>query len=108
MELDENIRISRLIDTYGVLLTNKQLEIVTCYYFDNLTISEIGDNFGISRQAVNDCINQSVKALDNYEDKLQVVSKLNMIESSLHKIAEESNDNNLTQKIDNIISDLRS
>ena len=108
MEIDENLRISRLIDTYGELLTIKQLNIVTSYYFDNLTISEIGDNFGISRQAVNDCINQSVKALQNYEDKLQIVTKLTRVEVELKKIAEESKDNNLTQKIDNIISDLRS
>ena len=61
MTLDNNLRIIKLIDSYGKMLTNKQYDIMTNYYFDNLSLSEIGDNFGISRQAVGDCINKSIK-----------------------------------------------
>jgi predicted DNA-binding protein YlxM (UPF0122 family) len=73
-----------------------------------LTFSEIGDNFGISRQAVNDCINQSVKALENYEDKLKIIAKIDSAELQLLDISKQLQDDNLTQKIANIINDLRS
>jgi predicted DNA-binding protein YlxM (UPF0122 family) len=108
MKIDENLKINRLIDVYGELLTSKQLDITTSYFYDNLTFSEIGDNFGISRQAVNDCINQSVKALENYEDKLKIIAKIDSAELQLLDISKQLQDDNLTQKIANIINDLRS
>ena len=74
MTLDNNLRIIKLIDCYGKLLTDKQYDIMSNYYFDNLSLSEIGDNFGISRQAVSDCINKSIKILENFEDKLSIVA----------------------------------
>ena len=66
MTLDNNLRVIKLIDCYGELLTSKQYDIMTNYYFDNLSLSEIGDNFGISRQAVSDCISKSIKILENW------------------------------------------
>ena len=41
MTIENNLKIIKLIDTYGKLLTDKQLEIISNYYFDNLTLSEI-------------------------------------------------------------------
>ena len=107
MSLEENIRIMSLIDTYGKLLTNKQFEIVSNYYFDNLTLSEIGDNYNISRQAVNDCINQSVKALETYEEKLQLITKNNAIINKLSRIADDSNNAELSERLAEIIEDIR-
>lgn len=108
MKIDENLRINRLIDVYGELLTSKQLEIVTSYYYDNLTLTEIGANFGISRQAVNDCLNQSVKSLETYENKLHLIYKMDIVESQLMEMARQYNIDGFAQKIDNIIGDLRS
>lgn len=107
MSLEENLRIMSLIDTYGKLLTNKQFEIVSNYYFDNLTLSEIGDNYSISRQAVNDCINQSVKALETYEEKLQLITKNNAIINKLSRIADDSNNAELSERLAEIIEDIR-
>ena len=107
MSLEENLRITSLIDTYGKLLTNKQFEIVSSYYFDNLTLSEIGDNYNISRQAVNDCINQSVKALETYEDKLHLISKNDAIITKLQKMANDSNNAELSSRLAEIIEDIR-
>ena len=107
MSLEENIRIINLIDTYGKLLTNKQFEIVSSYYYDNLTLSEIGDNYNISRQAVNDCINQSVKALETYEEKLQLLARSSVIIDKLSKIANDSNNAELSSILAEIIEDIR-
>ena len=73
MIIEDNLRISKLIDIYGKLLTDKQYQIMTSYYFDNLTLSEIGDNLGISRQAVSDCLSQATRILESYEKKLQIL-----------------------------------
>ena len=107
MSLEENIRITSLIDAYGKLLTNKQFEIVSSYYFDNLTLTEIGDNYNISRQAVNDCINQSLKALETYEEKLQLIARNNAVIDKLRQIADDSNDAELSNRLAEIIEDIR-
>ncbi len=107
MSLEESLRITSLIDTYGKLLTTKQFEIVSSYYYDNLTLSEIGDNYNISRQAVNDCINQSVKALESYEEKLQLLSKQDAIIDKLTKVANDSNNAELSSRLAEIIEDIR-
>ena len=107
MDLEESLRITSLIDIYGKLLTNKQFEVVSSYYYDNLTLSEIGDNYNISRQAVNDCINQSVKALETYEEKLQLIAKQSAIIDKLTKIANDSNNAELSSRLAEIIEDIR-
>lgn len=107
MSLEENLRITSLIDTYGKLLTTKQFEVVSSYYYDNLTLSEIGDNYNISRQAVNDCINQSVKALETYEEKLQLLAKNEAIIDKLTKVANDSNNAELSSRLAEIIEDIR-
>ncbi len=106
MNLEESLRVTSLIDTYGKLLTTKQFEIVSSYYFDNLTLSEIGDNYNISRQAVNDCINQSVRAMETYEEKLHLLQKSNLVIDKLTKIANDS-DAELSKKLAEIIEDIR-
>ena len=102
MILEDNLKIARLIDVYGKLLTDKQYQIMTSYYFDNLTLSEIGDNFYISRQAVNDCLSQATKILKSYEDKLQLVEKIELLKEKMLSMKECTKDN-LTDYIDEIL-----
>jgi predicted DNA-binding protein YlxM (UPF0122 family) len=107
MKIEDNLRIIRLIDTYGLLLTSKQYQIVTSYYFDNLSLSEIGDNYNISRQAVSDCINQSIKALDSYEDKLKIISNTDSLQTKLNKVIDDCKDQTVAQSLRKIIEDIR-
>lgn len=103
MIIDENIKIIKLIDAYGGLLTNKQSTIISSYYFDNLTLSEIADNHNISRQAVRDSISQSVRILKEYESKLNLVEKFSYIKTNLTEIKTLSTNDNLTNRINEII-----
>ena len=102
MVIEDNIKIAKLIDVYGVLLTSKQLDIVSSYYFDNLTISEIADNCEISRQAVNDCLAQSTKILVGYEEKLNLVKKNDNLKVRLNNLKDMSTNEEIT----NLISDI--
>ena len=66
----EKIRFMRLWDLYGGLLTPTQREITDMYFNLDLTVSEIADEKGISRQGVSDCLSQCRKELASVEEKL--------------------------------------
>lgn len=55
----KNLEVSFLLDFYGEMLTAKQREAVELYYFEDLSLAEIADNQGISRQGVRDAIKRS-------------------------------------------------
>lgn len=67
------IEFMRLWDAYSKLLTSTQQEITNLYFNLDLTLSEIAEEKGISRQAVSDCLNACKKQLEEYEEKLHVV-----------------------------------
>lgn len=108
MKLEDNLKVAKLVDTYGKLLTNKQFEIITSYLNDDLTLSEIADNVGISRQAVNDSINQSIKSLSEYEERLKIIEKEDELFGSLNELKLLLNEDTLIDKIDKIIEIIRS
>ena len=52
----KNLEMGYLLDFYGEVLTDKQREMMSQYYHDDLSLSEIGENFGITRQCARDAI----------------------------------------------------
>lgn len=70
----KNLEMCRLIDLYGVLLTEKQLDIMELYYNDDLSLGEIADHYDISRQGVHDAIKRGDEALLEYEQKLGLLN----------------------------------
>lgn len=77
--MDEVIYLNNLYDCYKDLLTDKQREYFCDYYQDNLTLSEMADNYGISRNAIHRQIKKIVELLNFYESKLCIISKNNEI-----------------------------
>ena len=71
----KELRYSVLLDIYGPLLTDKQREILEFYYNEDLSLGEIADDLGISRQGVHDAVKKGSEALDEYDEKLGI-SKL--------------------------------
>lgn len=66
----DKLAFMRLWDLYGKLLTPTQREITDMYFNLDLTVSEIADEKGISRQGVSDCLSISKRELEEYEEKL--------------------------------------
>jgi Uncharacterized protein conserved in bacteria len=64
-----------LFDIYGELLTDKQITYFKDYYFDDLSLSEMSENYNISRNAVHKQIKDAVSKLNNYEGKLRFYQK---------------------------------
>lgn len=63
------------LDFYGKLLTDKMREIMEYYYFDDLSLGEIADDVGISRQAVHDTVRRAGNLLEEYEEKLGLIRR---------------------------------
>lgn len=97
MKLEKAIYLNNLFDLYGALLTEKQQQIFKCYYFDDISLSEIGEIYFISKQAVKDCLDKVEKILNDYEQKLKIKSKLD-----LQEILLEGSNETLQSKIKNI------
>ena len=70
MELDEFLEVSTLLDYYRNLLSDKQKEYLINHFEEDLSLSEIAKNNGVSRQAVYDNIKRGIKQLREYEEKL--------------------------------------
>ena len=88
-----------LYDYYGELLSEIQREYFEQYYFDNLSLSEISENDGKSRNAVHKCIKSSSMKLYEYEDKLRLYEKRCKLESILDKV----NDDMLKEELRELI-----
>lgn len=65
---------SMLYDFYGNLLSESQNEVMALYHEDNLSLSEIAEELGQSRQAVHYTLRKAEKALESYEEKLGLLT----------------------------------
>lgn len=69
----KDLNYSRLFDVYGALLTGSRREICELYYLCDLSLTEIAEQRGVSKQSVSDTLAKSRKLLDGYEQKLRVL-----------------------------------
>jgi predicted DNA-binding protein YlxM (UPF0122 family) len=89
--VEDIYEITLLLDFYGQLLTKRQHDIMDDYYNNDLSLGEIAENLGISRQAVYDGVRKAKKALVEYEKKLGLVERFSkheqVIEQALHRLS---------------------
>lgn len=76
MKIESIAENSLLYDFYGQLLSKRQQEVMALYHEENLSLSEIAEEFGISRQAVHDTLKKAEQALNEYEAKLGLMARL--------------------------------
>lgn len=90
--MDELVYYNDLYDLYKNLLTQKQQEYFEDYYFNNYSLSEIAENYNISRNAISKQLSVIKEKLDDYEEKLGLYNKnkkineLNIDENTKNKI----------------------
>ena len=108
--MDKKIEISMLWQIYGALLTEKQKEYIDYYYNEDLSLAEIAQNDGITRQGVRDIIKKGEKKLFEYEEKLLFMKKtmnqekqIENILAQLNKIHEDSSH----EKVNNILEEVK-
>ena len=104
--MDKIIERNLLFDFYGDLLTERQRSIYQDAVYGDLSLSELADDYGISRQGIHDQIKRCDKALEEYEAKLHLVKRFENIKKyaeQLKKEAEKSVDENLKHSVDEYI-----
>lgn len=100
--MEEKIEISILLSLYGNLLTKTQKKYMESYYNEDLSLSEIGDNENITRQAVRTILVKSKSKLYEYEAKLKFMQK----ETKIKNIIETLNKTKLDEKQTKLIEKL--
>jgi uncharacterized protein len=73
--MDKLSEIVYMLDFYGVLLTEKQKQIMSYHFEEDMSLSEISEIHNISRQAVHDIIKRTEKILFDYENELGLVKR---------------------------------
>ncbi len=82
----KDLNYAMLLECYGSLLTEKQRDIMQLYYYEDLSLSEIAENENITRQGVHDAIKHAEQYLDDFEEKVGFVKKMNALRESLKNI----------------------
>jgi hypothetical protein len=73
-------------DFYGKLLSDRQQEVVHMICEEDFSLTETGENLGISKQAVSEVLRRSTKKLHSYEAKLGMIGRFQSVVSQLEKI----------------------
>lgn len=97
--MDSNFYLIDLYDIYGELLTEKQQQYFEDYYFDNLSLQEISENYKVSRNAVYNSLRDVKEKLKLYETKLNIYAKNN----KLKEIVTEIEDKRIKSKLEELI-----
>ena len=84
--MEKIVEIAVLFDYYGKLLSEKQYKVVDQYCNEDLSLREIAELNGISKQGISDILSRAEKKLRFYEDELKLISKFDKINSSLKEI----------------------
>lgn len=86
----KNLNMIMLLDFYGDMLTQKQREFISFYYNDDLSLAEISEHLGITRQGVRDSIKRAEATLLEMEDKLGLAKRFREIQRGLDTIISEA------------------
>ena len=100
--LEKSIQLINLYDLYQELLTDKQKGYFEDYYFNNYSITEISENFEVSRNAVHDQLKRTAAKLNDLESKLHLFDILKKRKAIIKKIHEINNN----KEIQNLLSEL--
>ncbi len=88
----------KLFEEYNSLLTELQRKYFILYYYEDLSLNEIGENNNVSKAYLSKILNNVEKKLNHYESNMNAVSKKNQIKKVISNI-----DDNIKQKIIEII-----
>lgn len=94
--MSKDLYYSTLLDVYGKTLNKRQLDVMTAYYNEDLSLSEIADNMQISKQGVRDIIKRAETYLMQLEMQLLFIEKARSREKLLIDIVKNIEEINLS------------
>ena len=84
--MEERVLISLLLDFYGPLLTDKQRMSLQLHHENDMSLGEIAEELGVSRQAVHDNLQRARHILNDYESKLHLVAQYEAREQVINEL----------------------
>lgn len=84
--MSKDLNIIMLLDFYGEILTEKQRDVLELYYDEDLSLAEIAQNQGITRQGVRDSIKRGEAVLFDMESKLGLLKKFNEVKEQIEDV----------------------
>lgn len=99
----DRIEISALLDIYGSLLNERQRSMLELYCDEDLSLSEISENVGITRQGVRDAIARAANNLTEIEEKLGIAEKTRIIALLAEDIIKTSSEKSVREFADRIL-----
>jgi predicted DNA-binding protein YlxM (UPF0122 family) len=87
--LEQRLYLAELFDIYGPLLTEKQQKCLSMHLFEDFSMSEIGEDLAVSRQAVYDILHRSEQIMAAYEEKLGLAKRLREQQHELTELYDE-------------------
>ena len=104
----KDLKYLQLFDAYGALLTEHQKEVCELYYMCDLSLTEIAEQKGTSKQSVSETLATSRALLDEYEEKLHIVQAAQRAAAAAEKLsAFAAKHLELAAEIDEILSVLQ-
>ena len=104
--MEEKIEQAYLYDFYGELLNEHQRKIYEDFVFNDLSLGEIADEEGISRQGVHDLVKRCSQTLKGYEEKLHLVEKFVSVREKVKQI-DELLDGYEKENAEELVADIR-
>ena len=87
--MEKRVELNLLLDFYGALLTEHRREMLRLYVEEDMSLQEIADECGISRQGVYDSIKKSETQLTDYESKLGLLKRFNELKNEVTRCRQE-------------------
>ena len=78
-----------LFDFYGSLLTEHQREVLDDYFNDDLSMSELADEYDVSKSAISDLIKRCLNQLEEYESKLHLIKQARSLDELIDKMEKD-------------------
>ena len=103
MEIEQVIKISQLYDFYSELLSERQKQYLNDYYFNDFSLTEISENYDISKQAVSNNIKRTITELEQYEEKLNLIKLNNERLFLLNELRKSTSDEGILSYVDQLI-----
>lgn len=105
----KDLHFTLLLDVYGPLLTEKQRETLDFYYNEDLSLGEISEETGITRQGVMNCIKKCEQRLLELEDALGLVERFTSLKADTERLeaAVSAMDTDNKSRIITIIDDIK-
>ncbi len=114
--LADRFAVIRLFDIYARLLTPRQQRLIRMYFHEDLSLSEIARRFGVTRQAIHDCIRRSLAELYRYEEllglaqqtrgyerrRLEVMRQLDALEDEIRALGDGVHIERMLERIERV------